>query len=173
MGDVTIRTATLDDAEAIAAIHVASWQHAYRGVLPDEYLATLAPGQRLPMWRRVLESPRPGVQVSVAEMDGAVVGFSSIGPSNEGDPADVMMLFTIYLDPGSMGQGIGRALIADAERRMRAQGATSGVLRVLTANAPTLAFYERCGWSSDPASVRLEDAWGQQVETIRYRKRLG
>lgn len=166
-----IRPATPDDALAIATIHVASWRHAYRGILPDDYLDTLSPEQRLPMWARILESPQPGVHVGVLESDAQVVGFYSIGPPDEAAPGDAFMLYTIYMDPGSMGKGYGKLLMNDAESHMRAEGATSGVLRVITANTPTLAFYERCGWSPDPASIRLEDAWGRQVETIRYTKR--
>ena len=33
-----IRLATLEDARKIAEIQVASWQVAYRGILPDEFL---------------------------------------------------------------------------------------------------------------------------------------
>lgn len=172
MGDVTIRPATPSDAAQIATIHVASWQHAYKGVLPDDYLAGLSPGDRLPMWESILTVPEPPTYVGVAEMEGQVVGFYSIGRSDEGDPPDVQMLYTIYMHPAAMGRGIGQRLMDDAGRRMQARGATMGILRVLTANTQTLAFYERCGWTPDPASVRMEDAWGQQVETIRYSKRL-
>jgi ribosomal protein S18 acetylase RimI-like enzyme len=173
MPDVTIRPARPDDALAIAAIHVASWQHAYRGILPDDYLAGLSPDDRLPMWAHTLTLPDAPTYVGVAEVDGQVVGFYSIGKSDEGDPPHVQMLYTIYMHPGTMGKGIGRLLMDDAERQMVARGATLGVLRVITANERTLAFYERCGWTPDPSSLRMEDAWGQQVETIRYRKRLG
>jgi len=38
---VGIREATVEDAEAIAKVHVNSWQAAYQGILPDGYLAKL------------------------------------------------------------------------------------------------------------------------------------
>jgi len=172
MGTVSIRSATPDDARRIAEIHVASWQHAYRGILLDDYLDALVPEQRLPMWTRILTAGASSMDVSVAEVDGVVVGFSSVGPSNEGDPDDVRMLYTIYMHPVSMGKGIGRRLMADAECRMRVHGATTGVLRVITSNVETLRSYERCGWSPDAGSKRMEDAWGMQVETVRYTKSL-
>ena len=173
MDDVTIRPATPDDAPAIAAIHVASWQFAYKGVLPDDYLAGLSPDDRLPLWNDILTLPDAPTHVGVAEVERQVVGFYSIGKSDEGDPEHVQMLYTIYMHPRSMGKGIGRLLMEDAERHMQGRGATLGILRVLTANAPTLAFYERCGWTAEPGTVRLEDAWGQQVVPVGYRKRLG
>jgi len=39
---VEIRDARVEEARAIAEVHVASWQAAYRGLLPAEVLAGLA-----------------------------------------------------------------------------------------------------------------------------------
>ena len=36
---ICIRRARAADAEAIGAVHVATWRTAYAGVLPDDYLA--------------------------------------------------------------------------------------------------------------------------------------
>lgn len=173
MADVTIRPATPEDARVIAQIHVASWQDAYRGILLDDALDKMTPNDRLPMWKRILAAGNSPMHVSVAEVDGHIAGFSSIGPSNEGDPDDVRMLYTIYLHPGMMRRGIGSALLIDAETRMREHGSTTGVLRVITGNDGTRRFYERSGWAIEPGSSRMEDAWGIQVETVRYRKHLG
>ena len=38
---VTIRRATVDDADAIATVHIASWRGAYAGIVPDAFLASL------------------------------------------------------------------------------------------------------------------------------------
>lgn len=169
---VKVRVATADDASEIATIHVMSWQDAYRGILPDDELDSLSPDQRLPMWCRILTSVSSPMHVAIAEVEGQVAGFYSIGPSNEGDPTEVQMIYTIYLRPEVTGQGIGRVLMEDAEARMRERGATCGMLRVIAANEGTRRFYERCGWAPEPGSMRMEDAWGMQVETVRYGKTL-
>jgi GNAT superfamily N-acetyltransferase len=124
------------------------------------------------MWRRLLGGGTPSVHVAVAETGGQVAGFYSIGPPNEPAPPNVQMLHTLYLHPGMTRQGIGRMLLSDAEDRMRQRGAGSGYLRVMTRNGGSRVFYERLGWSADTASIRIEDAWGLQVETIRYAKVL-
>jgi hypothetical protein len=54
MADVIIRIATIDDAIDIAAVHVRSWQTAYRGMIPDDFLASQSVEKRLPMWLRRL-----------------------------------------------------------------------------------------------------------------------
>jgi hypothetical protein len=38
MAAIVVRRATLDDAPAIARVHVAAWQRAYRGQMPDAVL---------------------------------------------------------------------------------------------------------------------------------------
>ena len=51
---VTVRDATVDDAHAIAEVHVASWRWAYRGQVPEAILDALSVEDREAMWRRSL-----------------------------------------------------------------------------------------------------------------------
>jgi hypothetical protein len=67
-----IRVATVQDAGAIARVHVESWQTTYVGIVPEAYLASLDVVQREGSWREWLTLD---VDVFVAEMDGEVVGF--------------------------------------------------------------------------------------------------
>ena len=46
-----VRSAVADDAHATAAIHVAGWQFAYRGILPERLLDSLRPESREPRHR--------------------------------------------------------------------------------------------------------------------------
>ena len=41
MAQIAIRTAKPGDARAIAEIHVSTWQTAYRGLMPDDFLAAM------------------------------------------------------------------------------------------------------------------------------------
>lgn len=166
----TLRSATPDDAQAIAEVHVASWRAAFRGVLSDEYLDGLDPAQRRASWDRVLGSGS-SFSVAVAEVGSEIVGFASVGLSDEGRDGE-MTLYTLYLHPDAIGKGIGRALLAEAERRMAERGGKIATLRVLTANNRARRVYERAGWAAILDSVHMEDAWGQPVETIRYTKSL-
>lgn len=50
-----IRSATFEDCRAVAEVHVESWQNAYRGTLPEEYLASLSVAERETMWRQMVE----------------------------------------------------------------------------------------------------------------------
>jgi len=75
-----IRVATLQDAGAIARVHVESWQTTYAGIVPEAYLASLDVGQREASWREWLGFD---VDVFVAEADGEVVGFVGGGAIRE------------------------------------------------------------------------------------------
>lgn len=45
-----IRKATLQDAEAIARVHVDSWKTTYKGIIPDNVLNNLSYTQRTEQW---------------------------------------------------------------------------------------------------------------------------
>ncbi len=52
VNNVIVREASLEDAPAIARVHVDTWRTTYRGIIPEDYLATLSYQQR------VLGNPR-------------------------------------------------------------------------------------------------------------------
>ena len=74
---MTIRMATVADAAQIAAVHVQSWQGAYRGLLPDDFLANLSLERRKTGWESMLSDPAN--VVPVYELDSQIVGFVSYG----------------------------------------------------------------------------------------------
>jgi hypothetical protein len=58
-----VRPATVEDAPAIAAIHVRVWQYAYRGIVPDSFLDSLSSERRTDQWMAALSQPGPKVFV--------------------------------------------------------------------------------------------------------------
>jgi hypothetical protein len=65
-----VRPAVLQDAPAIAAVHVATWRDAYAGLLPDDFLDGLDVDQRAERWRGRLAALPAGLFVLVVELDG-------------------------------------------------------------------------------------------------------
>lgn len=167
---MAVREATTDDADAIARVHVATWQHAYRGHLPDATLDALDVETRRAMWTRILSTPDHPAHVAVAEEDGAVVGFAAAGPWRDGDePAGELM--ALYVAPSAQGRGHGAALLAAAEADLAVRGYDTAVLWVLATNAPTIGFYTAHGWRDDGAD-HVEALHGVDVRDRRYRKEL-
>ena len=163
---MAVRTATGDDALAIETIRVRGWQVAYRHVFPAEEL------DRQPVdesrWRARLLSPPPGWTTLVAEREGRVVGFASVGPSR--DERALGELYAIYVDPDEWSTGAGRDLLERAEAVLR-RAYAEALLWVLEENPRARRFYERAGWWPDGAR-KAEDRWGVRAPEVRYRKRL-
>lgn len=167
---VEIRLATLIDAEAVAAVHVRSWQAGYRGILPDDYLAGLSPADRAQHYQ--FEDPDPARPATlVAVDDGTVIGFATTGPCRDHDVEAAGELMALYVDPPSWGTGTGRALIAAARARLLDQGFTQAVLWVLAGNDRAQRFYRIDGWTHD-GSRRHSTVWGIEVGELRYRRPL-
>lgn len=144
---VELRDAAASDADAIAAVHVASWQVAYRGLLPDELLDGLSVADRARIWSDRLGAPAPRSRTVLVVDGAAVLGFTTTGPTRDvdADPA-VGELFAIYLDPPAWGRGVGGLLHAGMLDGLRSDGFTRARLWVLDGNERALRFYRRQGW---------------------------
>ncbi|HEX3961219.1 MAG TPA: GNAT family N-acetyltransferase [Trebonia sp.] len=152
-----VRHATLADASGIGLGHVRSWQSAYRGKVPQDYLDGLDPAGRSQVWRRIIEAADPsrgGVLVAVAE--GWIVGFADFGPSrdSDADPQVTGEVFAIYADPDAWGTGAGRALMGSAVAELARLGYADASLWVLDANDRARRFYARAMGAAASASPR-------------------
>lgn len=109
---ISIRKAELRDVPAIARIHVAAWERAYRGVLPDEAIEVRTVELRERVWTETLSDPPPRDVMLVAEQDGEVHGFATGVPSfyEDKDPQRVLNFNLMYLDPEQEGKGLAAAL---------------------------------------------------------------
>jgi GNAT superfamily N-acetyltransferase len=168
---VTVRAAVAADADAIGRVQVETWRVAYRGLLPDDVIGRFDVEARRQLWREGLARvPRPGSATFVAELDGDVVGFASVGRSRDDEGGAEGELYAIYLHPSSWDQGIGRALLERAEESMREHGFERAILWVMEGNERGERFYRAAGWEHDGRKV---DAFqGTEVAELRYRKAL-
>ncbi|MEW6404433.1 MAG: GNAT family N-acetyltransferase [Chloroflexota bacterium] len=142
---LNVRRASLADAEAIARIHVGSWQEAYRGVIPDSVLDRLSVDARLTQWRTSLADPNDEYhRVFVGEVDGDILGFVSYGAERESDPVYRGELFAIYIMRSGHRRGLGRRLVAAVAQSLLDIGLSSMLVWVLGKN-PARGFYERLG----------------------------
>lgn len=169
-----IRRAQVEDAAQIVTIHVRSWQVAYRGQVPQDYLDSL--DQRMTVGRREqhlrdVDWERAGILV--AEDESAILGFSHVGPArDEGDdPAVVGEVAAIYLTDSVWGKGYGRELMGASLEFLRAAGYQQVTLWVLDTNARARRFYEKAGFLPDGA-VKVDDRGAFELRELRYRRPL-
>lgn len=168
-----IRPAELNDAHAIAAIHVRSWQHAYQEILPAEGLAKLSIEERTDYWREILKNDQSQFNVLLAEQNETIVGFASWALTDEENlPPNSAMLYSIYALPEFMGKGVGSELLESVDVEMIVAGADNAVLWVLEDNAASRRFYERHGWQLQPDSARESTFFDMTMRIVQYRKHL-
>lgn len=151
-----IRTATIDDAHGVAIVHVASWQTAYRGLMPDEVLDGLSVERRESGWRRIISDPNATGRTIVAVRDGEIVGWASFGPGRDDGALGQGELWGLYAHPNAFSMGVGHALLSAVESALREDGFSSAYLWVLDGNERAATFYEHHGWTEDGA-VKLDE----------------
>ena len=182
---LTIRPATLNDAQAIARIRVQGWRFAYQGLISQDYLDSLSVAEDTERMRGYLSqfpqnSPpsRPeSVQGSsdgekrsfmLATRGDAVLGFCRFSAApDKADCAERAVpggtmngrLHALYIDPDSLGQGIGHALMNHALSTFAAWGCERATLWVLEGNSRAISFYERQGWRCTGAT-KVDQSFG-------------
>jgi L-amino acid N-acyltransferase YncA len=154
---VLIREADPTDAEAIAAVQVASWRTTYPGIIAQESIERLTVADRTAALGRALRREIRFVpEVYVAVTAGEIVGWVSGGALREPIAAFDAELYGIYLLQSAQRAGLGAALTRRLASRLVEMGYRSMVVRVLAAN-PACMFYERLGGVVVSEGVHMVD----------------
>ena len=170
MGGLAIRPAGPQDAEAVAIVHVRSWQAAYRGLLPDAVLDGLSAEGRAEMWRAQLsEASETGMWV--AETADAAAGFVAAGPQHPPTEEGTAEVYAIYVAPERYRTGVGTALLTRAVEELKKAGFRQAVLWALAGNEAADRFYRANGWQPDGAT-KVDEMEGLQLPQVRYRTAL-
>jgi ribosomal protein S18 acetylase RimI-like enzyme len=166
--DAEIRAARPDDVGAIAALHLASWRAAYKGFLSGDFLSSVTLESRITRWQHALDpATSPLTETMVADDDGTVLGVCSFGPRRQPASNTVGEIYSLHVRPDVTRQGLGKALLDGALRRLAARGCRTCVLWVLRDNANARHFYEAQGWSFTGEEF-VEDRSGYAIPETRY-----
>jgi GNAT superfamily N-acetyltransferase len=163
-----LRRAHKDDASALAALNVLSWQAAFAGLLPDDFLSAMSVTTQVKRFSRILAGG-PSVEVWLAEHDGQILGYASLGPARDEDAADAEELYALYVHPDHWRQGIGRVLHEHVLRRFGERRSAGVYLWVLECNMQARAFYEALRWSNT-GQRRFIELGPQPEPMVRYTK---
>jgi hypothetical protein len=153
MTAIAITPAGLDDAPAIAAVHVTGWRETYPGLLPAFVIDGLSVERRADHWRRWLASSERLPFVRVARDGQAIVGLVLAGPTRT---------VTAFAD-----RELGRALIEAAIIDARASAAAALGFWVVHGNTRARRFYEAGG--AEAVAERKELLDGAEVVEVGYR----
>ena len=163
-----IRKVVPTDVYPITEVHVKTWQHAYKGQLPDEYLANLSIEKRADNWRKTLENPNSGITTFIAESQNNILGFCNVGPNTDVTLSkNVGELYAIYVDPDVQSQGIGSKLMSTGLEMLKTQGYIQATLWVLISNNKTREWYEKKGWKIE-GKEKTEMRPNAELKETRY-----
>jgi ribosomal protein S18 acetylase RimI-like enzyme len=164
---MVIRPASRQDCRGIAAVHVSSWQDAYRGIVPQSFLDRLTVEKREQQWVELLE--RGDSWVLVADASGDIVGFVSFGNSRDDNALPkVGELYAIYVAPSHWSTGVGRMLWEAALEQLRELAFTRVTVWVLSGNQKAIRFYQRIGFALSSDSETTVEIGGEKLPEVRY-----
>ncbi|HMH51945.1 MAG TPA: arsinothricin resistance N-acetyltransferase ArsN1 family A [Candidatus Acidoferrum sp.] len=160
-----VRAATADDADAVCRIY-------NQGI--EDRVATLETEPRTPDERlQWLTARGPRHPVIIAEdADGAVLGWGSLNVFNPRDAYRFVADFSIYVERGARGRGVGRAMLTRLIELGREHGYHKLVLSAFPTNASGMALYTRLGFRTVGVYKEQGRLDGRWVDTIIMEKLL-
>ena len=165
-----LRDATVEDAEAIEAVHWAARAAVYEGRVADWPPSGPDRAGRVERWKQWLGSP--DVSCILAEDEGRITGFVTVRASKDPDAAtDTAEMPTLYVDPPSWRRGLGSLLCRAAVERTASMGFRELTLWVVDVNRRAKAFYAAFGFEPDGATQVDEDTT-ERLVAHRYRLAL-
>ena len=172
MSSYSVRSAAPRDAKAIAEIHVATWQAAYTGLIPDEVLQAMTVEKRLAYWKEAIEYSDPQILVALDNDNDKVIGFVGFDRSRDpGTKASVGEIWAMYVTPPHWRKGVGLVLWDGARDGLKEEGCTQVTLWALLANERALQFYEQAaGFKREMSSLRTTAYGKVKLEEIRLKR---
>jgi ribosomal protein S18 acetylase RimI-like enzyme len=144
---VALRAPSIDEAEAIARLHIACWREAYAGIVPAEALASADLSERTAKWQQSIGDADSFVLAAFE--DGEPVALMLARPRSDADARDGEgEIGALYVRASHYRMKLGSRLMGAAARWWLARGGRSLRLGVLTENSRAVAFYERIGGRS-------------------------
>ena len=137
---VEVRAAGTGDLEAITAIYNDAVENT-TGTFHTEPRTT-------DQQREWFESHGPRHPVIVAEADGEVAGWASLGPWSERRGYEDTAEVSVYVAEARRGEGVGTALMGEIIRRGREAGLHSVIAQVVSGNEASLRLHERAGFET-------------------------
>jgi ribosomal protein S18 acetylase RimI-like enzyme len=141
-----MRRATRDDLPGIDAVFRRSFHDTFGHLYGREDLDIFLAGFTPEAWRQEFDDP--DYAFLVAEADGAIIGYTKLGPPSilVESTRPLIELRQIYFDHAWLGRGLSRPMMDWAIDEGRRRGAEEMYLTVFTDNDRARALYRRYGF---------------------------
>jgi L-amino acid N-acyltransferase len=164
MGELSIREAGASDLGAINDIYnhyvahaTCTWQ--YAPTPPDERRA----------WLEAHDAQHP---VTVAELDGEIVGFGSLSIYNKREGYRFTVENSVYVHPERQRRGIGRALLEDLIVRARALGHRTIIAGISADEDASVALHRAAGFVQVARLAEVGFKFGRWLDVLYLQKML-
>ena len=166
---IIIRKVLVDEAYDYAVNHIACWQDAYKGIIPDDYLANM-PTQlekRTERNRQALSEPGD-CEYLCAAYEGEMIGRLVYSKCRDEDKSESNSgeIHAIYLLADYWDKGYGKQMMDFAISELNQAGYQEVVVWVLEYNNRARLFYEKYGFVLDGTSKEIEI--GETLIEVRY-----
>jgi ribosomal protein S18 acetylase RimI-like enzyme len=166
---VVYRPATKEDVSGIVTVFLDCWRGSYRAVLPERLIDAMTDQKAHDLWARVLGEATSG-EILVADGEAEepdAVDASGAPPSRilgvtrfAAGPAGHGAVHSLYVSRRAQGVGVGSRLLCAAGTALVEAGMVTAGLWVFRDNAPSLAFYQRQGWTPN-GETRVQAEFGE------------
>ena len=165
MDDAVVRLATLDDAEAIQRIYNHEVEHTTHTF--DLVPRTLEDQQT---W---LQDRSGALGVLVAEIDGQVVGFSSLSEYRPRAAYRTSVESSVYVNETMRGRGVGRRLLHDLVDLANASGFHTMVARIAGGHEASIKLHEAVGFATVGTEREVGRKFGNWLDVVVMQRMLG
>lgn len=155
MPEWTIRPPGSRDVESLAALQVAVWRYAYRGLIEQPLLDGMDVSCSVQRWEKTITSLGAGElghTVLAAFADEELVGIIEVGHARDSDAPRATEVLSLNVAGRWHGTGVAQALMAESIDDAEAY------LWVLRGNGRAIAFYRKLGFELD-GTERYDDVW--------------
>jgi L-amino acid N-acyltransferase len=156
--DVTVRLATLDDAEAIRSIYNPE-------VVESTVTFDITP-RSLEEQRAYLAARSGAYAVIVAEQDGEVVGFAALSRWKEKAAYSTSVEDSIYVHRGHQGKGIGKLLLKELLEVATTHGFHAVLARIVDGAEASVALHEAFGFEIVGTEREVGRKFGRWLDVL-------
>lgn len=150
-----------DSREEISNIYEQSWRHAYKGIIPQDFLDSIPKGR----WCRAFDNPKWHTLIMFD--NGKMIGTSSYCASRFEKFNGMGEIISIYFLPEYCRKGYGKQLLMSAVDKLKAMGFEDVFLWVLEENHNARHFYEKCGFKFSGESY-ADNIGGKDLVELQY-----
>ena len=163
-----IRNLKIEDIRELMHVIAVVWNETYKGIVPDEFLASLYDNEDERAERAISKFGQDNDTKFVLEIDGKIAGFTICGESRNPDFIGCGEIQALYILKKYHGYGLGRKLVNAAVEDIKKRGFDQMIIACLKGN-PTNEFYKHIG------GVYVKDGIYERLnlpENIYYFKKI-